>query len=399
MNRVVVTGLGIVSSIGNACRTVVESLRQGRSGMVYLPRLKEWGFRCCICAPPHEVDQGRFPARWRRRLSEAATYALSAGIDAVADAGLADETLHDPRMGIVFGTAISGPNYVARHDGRRAAPGEVWQMMTSSPASALAGVFGVTGRVLAISASCSTGLYNIGYAFELLRRGGLDVCLCGSAEESPWLSVGVSGDNSNGMPVHWNDQPERACRPYDRDREGFVMSAGAGALVLESLDYARRRGANIQAEVVGYGAANDAHDMFVPSGHGLRSSIQQALDMAGLQSVDYVNTHGTGTLHGDKVEADVLRDVLGGGPLVSSTKGQSGHSQGSTASQETVFTMLMLNHQFAAPTANLENIAPECDGLRHVQSLTDTPLHTAMTINSGLGGTNACLLLRRMPGE
>lgn len=401
MQRVVVTGLGIVSSIGNGTDEVIASLRQGRCGMVYVPEMEALGYRCCVFAPVSPPEIAPIPPRLRRFISPPSLYAWCAATQAAEDAGLAANDLTSPRAGVVFGTCFSGRCEYRPSRGRQGRlddPGFALRMLTSSPAAVLAHTFHTQGCTVSLSAACATGLCNIGHAFELLRHGALDVCLTGSAEGEVWQVVGLSGDNSSGMPVDWNDRPTQSCRPFDRDRQGFVMSAGSGALVLETLDHARRRKASIHAEVVGYGAANDGRDMFSASGEGLAMAISEAMSTAadcGVARIDYINAHGTGTIGGDAVEAQLIARLFGEGPLVSSTKGQAGHAQGGTASQEAVFTALMLSHDFVAPTANLEHVAPECGGIRHVQRLLETPLKTAMTINSGLGGTNACLILRK----
>lgn len=409
--RVVVTGLGIVSAIGNDKETVVESLREGISGMVNLPEMGELGYRCNVYAPIKDIDCSHIQRRALRNMSTAATYATLAALEALQDAGLEAENLSeqmDPgRIAIAIGTAGAGMNEIPAADKMRQQGKKlarlgglgIVKIMNSTASGVLAAYLGVQGRTCSISAACATGLYNIGHAAELIQMGAHDLCICGSTEEDQWKHIGLSADNSAGMPSAFNDQPTRACRPYDRDRQGFVMSAGSGILVVEELEHARRRGAHIYAEILGYGAANDGDDMFVPMGEGLRRSIEQAMNTAhghGVEQIDYINAHGTGTQIGDQVEVEVLKSMFGNQPLVSSTKSLSGHSQGATAAQEAVFTALMLEHNFVAATKNLEHIAPECEGIRHVQTLWEGPLSTAMKLSSGLGGTNACLILRKM---
>ncbi len=398
MNRVVVTGLGIISSIGAGVPEVLTRLRESRSGMVHLPEMTALGYGCSVYAPAPLPELGRLPPPLARCMSPAAAYALGAALEAVHDAGLSEDELVGPRVGTVIGNG-----HVPRdctEATKLAVPDNPLRVLVSLPATFVAGYFELEGRVASLSASCATGLYNIGLAYELLQRDTLDVCICGSAQEDTWEVVGLSADNSNGMSAAWNDRPSLACRPYDRDRQGFIMSAGSGILVLETLEHARRRHARCYAEVLGYGAANDGQDMFLSSGDGLRLSIEDALRstrVLGLGDIDYINSHGTGTLSGDPIEVRVLRELFGAGPRVSSTKGLCGHAQGATAAQEAVFTVLMLYHGFVAPTVNLENVAPDCEGIRHVQRLEHAPLATAMTINTGLGGTNACLVLGRAP--
>jgi 3-oxoacyl-[acyl-carrier-protein] synthase-1 len=272
-------------------------------------------------------------------------------------------------------------------------------MTNSGLAAAVAGHFGIGGRVTNISAACATGLYNIGHAFELIRWGYLDVCLCGGVEVDVWEYVGASADNVQGVPTSFNDRPHEACRPFDRDREGLILSAGAGILVLESFEHAQRRQARMYAELAGYGVSNDGRDMFVPSGEGLQLAAEGALKTAaevGVSEIDYVNPHGAGTVTGDPVEVRIIRDLLGERPYVSSTKGISGHAVGAAAAHETIYTTLMMEHGFIAPSYNLVNIAPDCQGVRHVQKLLEEPIRTAMVFNSGLGGTNVCAVLQKL---
>jgi 3-oxoacyl-[acyl-carrier-protein] synthase-1 len=404
MNRVVVTGLGIVSSIGNGVEHVLQALRAGHSGMVYMPEMEELGYKCCIAAPVKGLDTTAVPRKAQRTMSAAATYAMLAAQEAIQDAGLPTDYLQTEKAGVIVGTALGGINEVPRAEealaagrkGSRLGAVGPARIMNATAAGHLAAHFGVRGRSCSISAACATGLYNIGHAYELIRWGLLDRCVCGSSEEDSWKHVGLSGDNGGGMPTDFNDRPARACRPFDRDRQGFVCSAGSGILILETLEGAERRGAKIYTEIIGYGAANDADDMYQPSGDGLRRSIAEAIRKAGVDQIDYINAHGTGTPIGDRVEAGVIRELFSDQPMVSSTKGINGHAQGGAGAQEAVYTILMLHHGFAAATANLENVAPECEGIRHVRVRYDGPLESAMTVNSGLGGTNACLILRNL---
>lgn len=407
MNRVVVTGLGIVSSIGNGVPQVLQSLRESRSGMVFMPEMKKLGYRCCVFAPVKELDTSSVPRRALRTMSPAATYAAVATFEALQDAQLSPQDVANERASIVVGTGLAGVNEVPRAEqitaahllaSRLGAAGLI-KIMNSTAVANLAACLGVQGRTCSLSAACATGLYNIGHAYQLLKHGVQQISICGSTEEDTWRQVGLSADNSDGMPTDFNDRPTKACRPYDRDRQGFVVSAGSGIMILEALQHATTRGAKIYAEIIGYGAANDSHDMFLPSGEGLKTSIRQAMRSAskrGVQNIDYINSHGTGTTGGDKIEVDVIKEIFGQGPLVSSTKGISGHAQGATGSQEAVYTTLMLHHNFVAPTVNLDNVAPECAGIRHVQAVYEGKLETVMTITSGLGGANACLILAKL---
>jgi 3-oxoacyl-[acyl-carrier-protein] synthase-1 len=272
--------------------------------------------------------------------------------------------------------------------------------MHSTASGNLAAWLGVQGRSYALCSSFASGADVIGHAYELIAREVVDICLCGASEESTLRQIWGCLDNFGGLPASWNDRPEKACRPYDRDREGPVLSEGAGILVLEAHDEALRRGADPYAELVGYGSSNDGFDMFEPSGEGLRECIRQALQACeehGVRQIDYVNSHGTGTKVHDALETRIIKEMFGTPtPLVSSTKALAGHSLGATGAHEAVFTLLMLRQGFVAPTVNLERIALDCDGVSHVQSLREYPLQTAMTFNAGLGGSNACLIFRKL---
>jgi len=409
MRRVVITGMGVVSAIGTNTSEVVKSLRDSYSGIVYMPEMEKLGYRCCLFAPLPDFDSSFLPQKFKRHMSRAALLASVAAHQAVDDAGLTSHELTNERTGVIIGTALGGINEIPLADeywGTEEANSKIRahglaRMMNSTASSNVAILFGCRGRTCSISGACTTGLYNIGHAFELIRHGIQDVCLCGSAADDTWRQVGLSADNSDGMPRDYNDRPTEACRPFDRDRQGFVGSAGAGVLTLESLEHAQQRNSEIYAEIIGYGAANDGSDMFLPTGIGLQLSVEQALCMTGETdtiTIDYINPHGAGTRHGDPIEARLIRENFGKKPLVSSTKSVSGHSQGATAAQEAVYTALMLHHKFVAPSVNLDNIAPDCQGINHVLEYQETELQTAMTFNSGLGGTNACLIMAKLPG-
>jgi len=410
MRRVVVTGMGIVSSIGNNTREVLRSLREGRSGIEFVPEMKQLGFRCQVAGRVKglEVDPARIGKRPLQTMSPVARYAAVATLEALEEARLPRHALQSDRTGVVVGGSLGGINEVANAErlllkykgsSRLGATGAV-KIMHSTTSGNLAAWLGVQGRAYSLCSSSSSGLDNIGHAYELIVHGVLDLCICGASEESSWKQLGGFFENWGGLPSSWNECPERACRPYDRDREGTVFSEGAGILILEALEHAERRGVTPYAEIVGYGAANDGSDMFEPSGEGLTESLRQALAAAeekGVQRIDYINSHGTGTKRHDALEVRIIREIFGTpSPFVSSTKGLTGHAMGAAGAQEAVFSLLMLRHAFIAPTANLERIAPDCEGISHVQSPMEIPLETVMTFNAGLGGTNACLIFRRL---
>jgi len=407
MRRVLVTGLGIVSSIGNNTDAALRSLRESRSGIEFVPEMKELGFRCHVGGRVKGLDVAWIGRRTLLSMSNVARFAAAAAAEAVQDAKLPPDALKSPRAAIVVGTCLGGVNEIAKaervlretHNPLRVGGAGLVRGMHSTAAANLAAWLGVQGRVYSLCSSFSTGTDAIGHAYELIGRGTADVCLCGGAEESSMRQAWGCLDNWGGMPSSRNDRPEKACRPYDQDREGTVLSEGAGILVLEARDHALQRGAHPYAEIVGYGSSNDGFDMFNPSGEGLTECIRQAMAAGherGVRRIDYINAHGTGTKVHDPLEVQVIKELFGTpSPLVSSTKGLAGHSLGATGAHEAIFTLLMLRHGFVAPTLNLERIAPDCEGVSHVQSLREDPLETAMSFNAGLGGANACLIFRK----
>jgi len=341
-------------------------------------------------------------------MSDVAKYAAVATLEALEDAKVARDVLQSDRVGVVVGGSFGGISEATRVEqlltkygiASRLGGTGVVKFMHSTASGNLAAWLGIQGRAYSICSSSCSGVDNIGHAYELIVHGVLDLCICGASEESSWKQLGGFFENWGGLPSSWNECPERACRPYDRDREGTVFSEGAGILILEALEHAERRGVTPYAEIVGYGAANDGSDMFEPSGEGLTESLRQALAAAkqnGVRRIDYINSHGTGTKLHDALEVKVIQEIFGfPSPFVSSVKGLTGHSMGAAGAVEAVFTLLMLRHGFIAPTTNLEHIAPDCEGISHVQSLMEIPLETVMTFNAGLGGTNACLIFRKL---
>ncbi|QDV31863.1 3-oxoacyl-[acyl-carrier-protein] synthase 1 [Planctopirus ephydatiae] len=406
MRRVVVTGCGIVSSIGIGNKTVATSLREGRSGLQFVPEMKAYGLRCNVAAPIVGFDEAIFQEDGKPRLSRAAQYGLTAVFEAIAEAGLMPHSEPLNSAAVILGSGGGGqsclPETALRSDANPIdEPGiyELRRQMNETAAVAVAQRLGAEGRVSSNSAACATGLYNIGFGYELVAAGLHDCCICGGVEEQSWQRVGVSADNSLGMPTTFNETPKAACRPFDRDRQGFIISEGSAAVVLESYDAAMARGAPIYAEIVGYAAANDGHDLYVANGDAMRRVVLSALSDAaklGVANIDYINAHATGTPIGDAIEAGVIREIFGTGPAVSSCKGVTGHSQGAVGAQEVVYTVLMLRNEFLAATANLEHPSDDCGGIDHVRTRRDVRIDTALTMNNGLGGTNAAMILRAL---
>lgn len=372
-----------------------------------MPEMQDVGFKCCVYGPVRDLDESPIPKRAILTMSEVAKYGMVAALEALADAGLAQADLQTDRAGVVVGTCGGGTGEFTRIENMveqgislsRAGANGVVRIMNSTVSGNLAAYLGVEGRTCSVSTACCTGADSIGHAYRLLKFGVLDLCIAGGGEEDLWRQMGASFDNTGEMPRSWNERPEQACRPYDRDREGFALSAGAGIVILETLERARHRNADIYAEVVSYACTNDGEDMFRPTGEGLRRAIEQALKDSGdfgVNKIDYINPHGSGTKAGDETEAGVIRDLFNRETLVSSTKSLTGHSMGATGALEVVFTLLMMKHGFVAATANLDHVDPECEGISHVREPQEAQLKNVMSFNFGLGGTNACLVLRKL---
>jgi len=405
MQRVVITGLGVVSSLGCSTDAVCQSLHNGNSGLTSAPDWLEYGLRCGVYALVRDWDPKRVPRRSRQTMGHFATYAAAATLDALQDAQLNLQNLTSTdRVGVIVGSSFAGVDEISRlnqflkaNKKSRAGAVGVVKMMNSSASGNIASMLGLRGRSYSISSSFAAGLDNIGHGYELIKHGMLDVAICGAAEEDCGRQRGPSMDRWDAFATRYNDDPESACRPYDAKRDGIVMSAGSGILILESFEHAQQRDAHIYSEFIGYGAANDGSDMFRPNGDGLQRAISSAMSDAELNdgsTIEYVNTHGTGTAVGDEIEVEVLRGTIGDNSLISSTKGLAGHSLSACGALEAVYTLLMMEHKFIAPTCNLDNIAPECLGVKHVQDLVETDIATSMCINMGLGGTNSAVLFQ-----
>lgn len=404
MRRVVVTGVGGVSSVGTGVPAITRALCESRSGLTFSPDMHEMGFRCQVYAPV----RGFVPPRSTERLGLATQYAIAAAREAMADAHLDPEAVIPRRLGVVLGTILGGINdaneierrLIERRTPQRADASAVIKVLNSSAVSQVASDIGARGRVYSLNSACATGPDAIGHAFEMIAYGLQDVVLCGATEEDTWKQMGSSYDNWGAMPTAYNACPEQACRPFEANRSGFVLSAGAGVLVLEEHDAARKRNAPVYAEIVGYGSANDGADMVHPTGVGARRAVEQALHgaaMAGVSSVDYVNPHGAGTPVGDAIEVAWIKDIFAGSvPLVSSTKALTGHAMGAAGALEAIYSLIMLRCGFIAPTLNLEQVAPDCDGVPHVREPLQRSIDTLISVNVGLGGSNAAILFNRL---
>ncbi len=403
MRRVVVTGMGIVSSIGNNKAEVVASLKSGKSGIVFSEDYKARGFRSHVYGAINLEVDNLIDRRLRRFMGDGAAYNYIALQEAIQDAGLGEKEIKDERTGIVMGSG--GPSTsnivaaadIAREKGpKRVGPYMVPRCMSSTNSANLATAIGIRGLSYTISSACATSAHCIGNGAELIQYGKQDIVLVGGGEELDW-SLSVLFDSMGALSSHYNETPHKASRPYDKDRDGFVISGGGGVLVLEELEHAKARGAKIYAELVGYGATSDGADMVAPSGEGAARCIRLA--MQGVTSrVDYINSHGTSTPAGDIVELKAIREAMGNDiPWISSTKSLTGHSQGATGAHEAIYSLLMMEHDFIAASANIENLDPEADGMPIAQKRIDNAgLTCVMSNNFGFGGTNATLVFAKV---
>jgi 3-oxoacyl-[acyl-carrier-protein] synthase-1 len=408
MKRVVVTGLGIVSSIGNNVAEVTESLKAGKSGIEFMPQYHELGFRSQVAGTLKLNVEELVDRRLMRFMGNGAAYAYLAMQQAIADAGLSEAEVSNERTGVIAGSggpttgAIVQAALTTKEKGpKRVGPFQVPRAMASTVSANLATAYKIKGLSYSISSACSTSAHCIGNAVECIQLGKADRMFAGGGEELEW-TLSVLFDAMGAMSSKYNDAPQTASRAYDRDRDGFVISGGGGMLVLEDLDVAKARGARIYAEVVGYGATSDGADMVAPSGEGALRCMKLAIGgFSGATRrnapVDYVNTHGTATPVGDITELNAIRSVFGDKlPTVSSTKSMTGHSQGATGAHEAVYSLLMMQHDFVAPSINIFNLDPAAEGYPIARERIDNAgLQTVMSNSFGFGGTNACLLFSR----
>ncbi|MBI5716830.1 MAG: beta-ketoacyl-ACP synthase I [Burkholderiales bacterium] len=404
MRRVVVTGQGIVSSLGNNATEVAASLREGRSGIRFNPAYAERGMRCQVSGRPDLELEAVIDRRTLRFMGDAAAYAWLAMKQALEQAGLAPDHVSNPRTGLVAGSGgASSYNQVWAADTLRAkgikrvGPFMVTRTMGSTVSACLATSYRIKGVNYSISSACATSAHCIGHAAQLIAWGLQDVVFAGGGEEESW-EQSLLFDAMGAMSSGFNDRPEQASRAFDTARDGFVIAGGGGMLVLEALEHAQARGAPILAELVGYGATSDGHDMVAPSGEGAVRCMQQALSTVA-QPVDYINAHGTSTPVGDLAELGAVRTVFGAQvPGISSTKSLSGHSLGAAGVQESIYCLLMMQGGFAAASANIETLDPAAAGLPILRERLDRPLNTVMSNSFGFGGTNASLVFARFDG-
>ena len=403
MRRVVVTGMGVICPIGNSLDEVTQALREGRSGIEFCQDYKDHGFRSHVHGSLKVDLDDVVDRKLRRFMGDGAAYNYLAMKQAIEDAGLPDDLVSNERTGMVMGSGgtstrnlLWSTDTLREKNAKRVGPFMVPRVMSSTNSATLATPFKIKGSSYSISSACSTSAHCIGNAAELIQWGKQDIMFAGGGEELHW-TLTLLFDAMPALSSNYNDTPERASRPYDVNRDGFVIAGGGGVLVLEELEHARARGAQIYAELVGYGATSDGFDMVQPSGEGAVRCMRQALGESP-GPIDYINAHGTSTPVGDTRELEAIKEVFGGDiPPISSTKSLTGHSQGATGAHEAIYSLLMMKHGFISASANIDDLDPEAEGVPIVTERRDgVRLDRVMSNSFGFGGTNATLIFKRL---
>lgn len=403
MRRVVITGFGIVSSLGNNKQEVLDSLKAGRSGITYQPEYAERGLRSHVAGSIKNLDiEALIDRKLLRFMAKGHAYAWLAMQEAIADASLPEELVSNVRTGLIVGAGgtstesmLEGTNTLAEKGIRRVGPYMVTKTMSSGIAACLATGAKIKGVNYGISSACSTSAHCIGAGVEQIQLNKQDIVFAGGGEEEHW-TMSYLFDAMGALSSKYNDTPEKASRTYDADRDGFVISGGGGIVVLEEYEHAKARGAHIYAEVIGYGATSDGYDMVAPSGEGAVRCMQQALQGINPEDIDYINTHGTSTPVGDTKELEAIRAVFGSHSktAIASTKSLSGHALGAAGVNEAIYTLLMMQNGFIAASANIDNLDPAAEGLNIVRTpIASAKVQTALSNSFGFGGTNATLTL------
>ena len=401
MRRIAITGLGITSCLGNDADTVSRALREGRSGIRHIPEYAELGFRSHVgCAPQIDLE-AEIDRKQKRFMGDAAAFAHIAMRDAIADAGLDEAQVSNPRTGLIAGSGggsaewqIEAADLLRQRGIRKVGPYMVPRTMCSTVSAALSTAYKIKGVSYSLSAACATSAHCIGAGADLIRSGRQDIVFAGGGEELHW-ALSVMFDAMGALSSKFNDCAEQASRPYDAERDGFVIAGGGGMLVLEDWDHAVARGARIHAELLGYGVTSDGADMVAPSGEGAVRCMRMAMEGV-TAPLDYLNTHGTSTPLGDVIELDAVREVFGDAvPPLSSTKALSGHSLGAASVHEAIYCLLMMRDGFIAGSANIETLDPRAEGFPIVRESRDAVLNTVMSNSFGFGGTNAALVFGR----
>ncbi|KAF1704204.1 beta-ketoacyl-ACP synthase I [Pseudoxanthomonas kaohsiungensis] len=402
MRRIAITGMGIASCLGNDLDTVSASLREGRSGIRFLPDHAERGLRSQVGGAVELDLDAAIDRKLKRFMSDAAAYSYVSMRDAIADAGLDEAKVSHPRTGLIAGSGggssrwqVETADLLRERGVRKVGPYMVPRTMCSTVSANLATAFKIKGLSYSISAACATSAHCIGAAADLIRHGAQDIVFAGGGEDLDW-TMSVMFDAMGALSTGFNDRPQQASRPYDADRDGFVIAGGGGMLVLEDWDHAIARGARIHAELVGYGVTSDGADMVAPSGEGAVRCMHMALEGVRGRKVDYLNTHGTSTPLGDVTELQAVREVFGEAlPPLSSTKALSGHSLGAASVHEAIYCLLMMRDGFIAGSANIDKLDERAEGFPIVRESRDARLDLVASNSFGFGGTNSTLVFAR----
>ncbi len=405
MKRAVITGMGIVSCLGNNEEDVTTSLREGRSGIRYQPTYAEMNLRSQVSGRPDIDLDALIDRKERRFMGDAAAYTHVSMQQAIQQAGLTPDLVSHERTGLIVSSGgassknvVEGADTLRQKGLKRVGPYMVTRCMSSTVSACLATPFKIKGTNYSITSACATSLHCIGHAAELIQWGKQDIMFAGGGEEEHW-SLAMMFDAMNALSTKNNDTPETASRPYDKDRDGFVISGGGGVVVVEELEHALKRGAPILAEIVGYGATSDGDNMVVPSGEGAMRCMRLAMQTVN-EPIQYINAHGTATPAGDIAEVRAMAEVFGDQlPDISSTKSLSGHSLGAAGVHEAIFSLIMLKNDFISASANIQTLDPEAEGLPIVRTRKDQAgLHTVMSNSFGFGGTNGTIILQKYSG-
>jgi len=401
MKRAVITGMGIVSCLGNNVDDVIQSLKEGKSGITYNEIYKERGLRSHVCGRPDIDVAEHIDRKVRRFMGDSSAYAYISMLDAIADANLSEQQVSNPRTGLIMGSG--GGSQKAQYEAvqtsieksvKRVGPYAVPKTMASCVSACLATPFKIKGINYTLASACATSAHCIGNAYEQIQLGKQDIVFAGGGEEEDWR-LALLFDAMGALSSKYNDTPTTASRPYDETRDGFVISAGGGTLVVEELEHAKARGAKIYAELVGYGATSDGYDMVAPSGEGAVRCMNQAMATVD-GDIDYVNTHGTSTPVGDTAELGAIKEVFTDKiPKLGSTKSLAGHSLGATGVHEAIYSLLMMKHDFIAGSINIEHMDPQAVDLPIVQKTEPAKLDRILSNSFGFGGTNASLVFQR----
>ena len=401
MKNVVITGVGIKSCIGNSYNDVLESLKNGKSGIVSNSSYADMGFRSQVSGSM-DIDFSKLIDRKLLRfMGESAAYSYLAAKDAIEMSSLTEEDLDSPRVGIVAGSGgastrvmVSTADIVREKGPKRIGPYAVTKSMGSSISAILGTAFRIKGVNYSISSACATSAHCIGHGADLIKSGQQDIVIAGGGEDEHWSSSSLF-DAMGALSSNFNDDPKKASRPYDKNRDGFVISGGSGILILEEEEHAKKRNANILAKLSGYFATSDGYDMVAPSGEGALRCMQGALKSYG-SDVDYINTHGTSTPVGDLAELNAIKELfINNSPFISSTKSMTGHSLGATGAQEAIYSIMMLRDKFIAPSINIEDVCDEAKGVKLNTETTSSEIKSAMSNSFGFGGTNASLIVTK----